>query len=100
LNLSDTDGKTDYPSRGNHETPGVWRQGALADDVVDLRVVVDYLKINYGYKIDLVVGHSRGSIVAFKWICTTEEGKNISGFVNASGRYRMRVSTGFQTVDP
>ncbi|KAK7464904.1 hypothetical protein VKT23_006113 [Stygiomarasmius scandens] len=79
-----------FDFRGNHETPGVWRQGALADDVVDLRVVVDYLKINYGYKIDLVVGHSRGSIVAFKWICTTEEGKNISGFVNASGRYRMR----------
>ncbi|KAF5331300.1 hypothetical protein D9758_015806 [Tetrapyrgos nigripes] len=78
-----------FDFRGNHETPGVWRQGALAEDVVDVRVVVDYLKANYGYKVDLVVGHSRGSIVAFKWICTTEEGRKISGFVNASGRYRM-----------
>ncbi|THU96669.1 alpha/beta-hydrolase [Dendrothele bispora CBS 962.96] len=79
-----------FDFRGNHETPGVWRQGGFAGDVVDLRAVVDYLSINYGYKVDLVVGHSRGSIVAFKWICTTEEGRNISAFVNASGRYRMR----------
>ncbi|KAF9063281.1 Alpha/Beta hydrolase protein [Rhodocollybia butyracea] len=78
-----------FDFRGNHETPGVWRQGGLADDLEDLRVVVDFLKVNYGYEIDLLVGHSRGSIVGFRWICTSEEGAKISGFVNASGRYRM-----------
>jgi alpha-beta hydrolase superfamily lysophospholipase len=77
---------------GNHETPGTWRQGALEDDMVDLTVVVEYLKATYGYVIDLVVGHSRGSLVGMRWVCTSEDGKNISGFVNASGRYRMRVS--------
>ncbi|KAF5380752.1 hypothetical protein D9757_007164 [Collybiopsis confluens] len=76
---------------GNHETPGTWRQGGLAEDLEDLRVVVDYLKVNYGYEVDLVVGHSRGSIVSFRWICTSEEGAKISGFVNASGRYRMEI---------
>ncbi|KIK69974.1 hypothetical protein GYMLUDRAFT_34375 [Collybiopsis luxurians FD-317 M1] len=79
-----------FDFRGNHETPGIWRQGGLADDLEDLRVVVDFLKVNYGYVVDLVVGHSRGSIVSFRWICTSEEGARISGFVNASGRYRMK----------
>ncbi|GLB38189.1 putative ectomycorrhiza-regulated esterase [Lyophyllum shimeji] len=78
-----------FDFRGNHETPGAWRQGALEEDLVDLSVVVEYLKANYGYVVDLVVGHSRGSLVGMRWVCTTEDGKNISGFVNASGRYRM-----------
>jgi uncharacterized protein len=82
-------------SRGNHETGGTWKQGALSEDLVDLKAVVAYLKFTYGYVVDLVVGHSRGSIVAMRWICTTEEGRNISGFVNASGRYRMAVSCHF-----
>jgi uncharacterized protein len=80
------------PVSGNHETPGTWREGALNDDLIDLAVVVEYLKSNLGYAIDLVVGHSRGSIVAMHWICTSEDGRKISGFVNASGRYRMAVS--------
>ncbi|KNZ73069.1 hypothetical protein J132_01299 [Termitomyces sp. J132] len=78
-----------FDFRGNHETAGTWRQGAMMDDLVDLMVVVDYLKSTYGYVIDLVVGHSRGAMTAIRWICTTDEGRNISGFVNASGRYRM-----------
>lgn len=78
-----------FDFRGNHETPGNWRQGALDDDVLDLITVVEYLKATFGYTIDLVVGHSRGSVVAMHWICTSEDGRKISGFVNASGRYRM-----------
>ncbi|KAG6816995.1 hypothetical protein H0H87_000890 [Tephrocybe sp. NHM501043] len=48
---------------GNHETPGTWRQGALDEDLVDLKIVVEYLKSTYGYVVDVVVGHSRGSLV-------------------------------------
>ena len=76
---------------GNHETGGVWKQGGLDDDLVDLQAVVDYLKQTYGYVMELVVGHSRGSVVAFRWISTTEDGRRVSAFVNASGRYRMAV---------
>lgn len=76
---------------GNHETGGAWKQGALEEDLEDLVAVVDYLKATYGYVVDLVVGHSRGSLVAFRWLCTSEEGKLVSGYVNASGRYRMNV---------
>jgi len=78
-----------FDFRGNHETPGTWTQGGLAEDLKDLVAVTDHLKSQYGYIVDLLVGHSRGSLVAMKWLCTTEDGKKASGFVNVSGRYRM-----------
>jgi uncharacterized protein len=65
--------------------------GALNDDVEDIKTVVKYLTEIYGYTIDLLIGHSRGSLVSMRWICTTEEGRTIRGFVNVSGRYRMEV---------
>ena len=87
-----------FTSSGNHETGGNWKQGALDEDLVDLQVVVDYLKQTYGYVIELLVGHSRGSIVAFRWISTTEDGRKVSAFVNASGRYRMAVRVHYSSL--
>lgn len=81
-----------FPNSGNHESGGTWRHGSPEGEIVDLSVVVDYLKGNYGYEVDLLVAHSRGALVAFNWLCTSEYGKNVGGFVNVSGRYRMRVS--------
>lgn len=51
--------------------------------------VVYYLRNTYGYEIDVVVGHSRGSVVGMYWLCTSEEGKRARAMVNVSGRYRM-----------
>jgi len=78
--------------RGNHETGGTWKQGALEEDLEDLNAVVAHLQSKYGYKIELVVGHSRGSLVGFRWISTTEIGRKVPAFINVSGRYRMSVS--------
>ncbi|ESK95681.1 ectomycorrhiza-regulated esterase lipase thioesterase family protein [Moniliophthora roreri MCA 2997] len=78
-----------FDFRGNHETPGKWNQGGMDEDIQDLNAVVDYLKTR-GYRVDLIVGHSRGSLVAFRWLCTAEDARTVSGFVNASARYRMR----------
>ncbi|KAJ7676046.1 Alpha/Beta hydrolase protein [Mycena polygramma] len=78
-----------FDFRGNHETPGIWGQGALADDVEDLSVVVEYLRNVYGYVITTIVGHSRGSIISMRWLCTAPEARAVTTFVNASGRYRM-----------
>jgi len=78
-----------FDFRGNHETPGNWNMSTIGEDLVDLEVVVAFLTSQLGYTVDVVVGHSRGSLVAFRWICTTPEGAAISAFVNASGRYRM-----------
>ncbi|KAK0185723.1 Alpha/Beta hydrolase protein [Armillaria mellea] len=91
---------------GCHETPGTWRQHGLEDEVTDISVVVDYLAKTFGYRVDLIVGHSRGSVVAIRWLCTTEVGKKVSGFVNVSGRYRMHkwaesfISQGFHIWTP
>ncbi|KAK0203351.1 Alpha/Beta hydrolase protein [Desarmillaria ectypa] len=79
-----------FDFRGHFELPGIWRQNSLEQDVLDLRVVTEYLITYFGYHIDLVVAHSRGTILAVHWLCTTEEGKFVSGLVNVSGRYRMR----------
>ncbi|TFK39083.1 ectomycorrhiza-regulated esterase [Crucibulum laeve] len=85
-----------FDFRGNHETGGTWKQGALDKDIVDINTVVGFLKREYGYVIDLVVGHSRGALVAFRWLCTTEDGRNVTAFVNASGRYRMHAVKAWQ----
>jgi len=78
-----------FDFRGNHETGGTWKQGAIAEDVEDLVVVVKYLTTELGYEVDLLVGHSRGSVVALHWLCTSAEGQRVGGMVNVSGRYRM-----------
>ena len=79
--------------RGNHETPGTWKFGNFDDDVVDIEVVVAYLRKEYGYVVDMLVGHSRGSVVSLLWICKHREDDSMSvtRFVNVSGRYRMEV---------
>ena len=63
----------------------------MADDVQDLVTVVAFLRNTYGYEIDMIVGHSRGSVVGMHWLCTSEEGKHVNAMVNVSGRYRMHV---------
>ncbi|KAA1476889.1 ectomycorrhiza-regulated esterase [Dentipellis sp. KUC8613] len=79
-----------FDFRGNHESGGIYRHGGFAEDAEDLRVVVKHLTGELGYVVDLVVGHSRGSIVGMHWLCTAEEAKHARGMVNVSGRYRMR----------
>ncbi|KAK0193108.1 hypothetical protein F5146DRAFT_1120774 [Armillaria mellea] len=46
----------------------------------NLRIVTDYLKVHFGCQIDLVIGHSRGAVLAIRWLCTSEDGKQDSGF--------------------
>ena len=65
--------------------------GAFVNDVEDIEAVVEYLTSQFGYIIDLLIGHSRGVVAAFRWICTAEEAANVRGFVNVSGRYRLPV---------
>lgn len=87
-----------FDFRGSHESGGVWKIGNLAKDLEDIQVAVDYLKSNYGYKVELVVGHSRGSIVAFRWLSMTKDGQGVPAFVNISGRYRMPKILGIKSL--
>ena len=63
----------------------------MEEDVLDLRIITDYLKAHFGYQFDLVIGHSRGAVLAIRWLCTSEDGKKVSGFVIVSATYRMKV---------
>ncbi|KAJ7465127.1 Alpha/Beta hydrolase protein [Mycena latifolia] len=81
-----------FDFRGNHETPGTWCHGGLQNDVEDLSVVAKYLQTVYGYVIDLVVGHSRGSLVGMRWLSTAPEARSVNAFINVSGRYRMNAA--------
>ncbi|KAG0704852.1 ectomycorrhiza-regulated esterase [Suillus ampliporus] len=78
-----------FDFRGNHESGGQRTQGGFGKDVEDLVTVVSYLRSTYGYEIDVVVGHSRGSVVGMHWLCTSEEGQRAHAMINVSGRYRM-----------
>jgi len=74
---------------GSHETPGQYSYGGLESDVLDIDVVVKYLKSTYGYVVTMVVSHSRGSMVSMRYLCTYEDAADVVFFVNVSGRYRM-----------
>ncbi|KAI0372117.1 alpha/beta-hydrolase [Pilatotrama ljubarskyi] len=80
-----------FDFRGNHETPGPMYFGKFDNDVVDLEVVIEYLTKELGYVIDMLVGHSRGSVVGLLWLCKHRDGasKSVRRYVNVSGRYRM-----------
>ncbi|PBK64065.1 ectomycorrhiza-regulated esterase [Armillaria solidipes] len=81
-----------FDFRGYFESPGIWRQNKMEEDVLDLRIVTDYLKAHFGYQIDLVIGHSRGAVLAVRWLCTSEDGKKVSGFVIVSATYLSKSS--------
>ncbi|KAG6335616.1 hypothetical protein ID866_3473 [Astraeus odoratus] len=80
-----------FDFRGNHESGGKWRYAGFTEDIQDLVIVVAFLRNTYGYEVDMIVGHSRGSVVGIHWLCTSEEGKRVSAMINISGRYRMHV---------
>ncbi|EMD39974.1 hypothetical protein CERSUDRAFT_112216 [Gelatoporia subvermispora B] len=79
-----------FDFRGNHESPGPWLLDGLFDDVEDIEAAVAYLHEHYGYVVDLVVGHSRGSVMGMYWVSISKAARHVRGYVNASGRYRMR----------
>lgn len=78
--------------RGNHESQGIRKIGAFDEDVEDIQIVVDYMIKEFGYVVDLIVGHSKGSLSGMRWVCVSPQASSVRGFVNVSGRYRMEVS--------
>ncbi|KDQ06802.1 hypothetical protein BOTBODRAFT_120994 [Botryobasidium botryosum FD-172 SS1] len=83
-----------FDFRGNNETPGAWGLANFPSDVEDIRAVVAHLTSQggpFGYSLELVVAHSRGSVSALKWLCTAEEGRNLGAYVNVAARFRMEV---------
>jgi len=81
-----------FDFRGNHETGGTWKMAAFPNDVEDIQVVAEYLIKEFGYVINLVIGHSKGSVAGMRWVCTSPQAESVRGFANVSGRYRMECT--------
>jgi len=77
-----------FDFRGNFESTGNFTTSNFADDLEDLKTVSDHL-VGRGYVITLAIGHSRGSFMGFKWLCSTSRGRQLKGYVNVAGRYKM-----------
>ncbi|SAM82462.1 uncharacterized protein UBRO_04511 [Ustilago bromivora] len=83
-----------FDFRANGETPGTWLMGNLADDVEDLVAVVDYLRTNLEYTVEIIVGHSRGCLDAFAWFAkhcpdALPPSLRVPFFVGLSARFNM-----------
>lgn len=66
----------------------------VQDDLEDMRCVIAYLRNTYGYRIELLVGHSRGALDSFSYLSRhghTPESE-IPYYVSLSARWRMHVS--------
>ncbi|CDU21927.1 uncharacterized protein SPSC_00557 [Sporisorium scitamineum] len=86
-----------FDFRGNGETGGDWTMGDLANDVEDLSSVIRYLHHQLGYTVDLIVAHSRGSMVSWMYLSRPEadlkRDLGVRGYVDklvaVSGRWHM-----------
>lgn len=60
-----------FDFRGNDETPELpgqeWDMASYGKDIEDMDAVLAHLASEYGYRCDLIIGHSRGSLVGWKW---------------------------------
>lgn len=91
-----------FDFRGNDESPLMpgqeWDMAGFGEDVKDMDAVVDFLTQEYGYSVDLVVGHSRGSLVGWKWFAdrfgpesstSKESQRSPPLWISLGGRWRM-----------
>lgn len=85
-----------FDFRGNGDSKGDWTMGDLSNDVQDLSTVISYLHHKQGYVVDLLVGHSRGSMISWMYLSKGEKklkedgGRSfVPNLVVASGRWDM-----------
>ncbi|CDR88613.1 uncharacterized protein SPSC_04440 [Sporisorium scitamineum] len=76
---------------------GDWTMGDLANDVEDLSSMIRYLHHQLGYTVDLIMAHSRGSMVLWMYLSRPEadlkRDLGVQGYVDklvaVSGRWHM-----------
>ncbi|KDN53109.1 alpha/beta-hydrolase [Tilletiaria anomala UBC 951] len=56
-----------FDFRGNDESSGEWRLGDMAANYRDLNMIVEYLRKNYNYWIEIIIAHSRGAGIAWEY---------------------------------
>lgn len=60
----------DFRANGESSEGSEWHMSNFEEDWKDLDRVWEYLREEYGYVLDLVVGHSRGSLGGWGWFAT------------------------------
>lgn len=83
-----------FDFRGNGETGGTWGMCNFAHDIEDLQAVVYHLRHRLGYRIELIVGHSRGALDAWAYLGRDErlrwdDDTDVPFLVAVSGRWEM-----------
>ncbi|KAK4048732.1 hypothetical protein OIO90_005725 [Microbotryomycetes sp. JL221] len=77
-----------YDLRGQGgESHGAWTMMDLDSDVRDLETVIKHLESEFGYRIHLIIAHSRGSLLSTYYLSKFPHPHVL--FVNLSGRYDM-----------
>ncbi|WFD36099.1 dTMP kinase [Malassezia cuniculi] len=81
--------------RGEGEAPGTWCMSDMVDWISDIHAVVEHLTTEFGYRVELFVGHSKGSFSMNGYLAT----HCVPGapqyqppprlVVSIAGRYRM-----------
>lgn len=84
-----------FDFRGNGDTGGCWGMCSIGNDMEDLQAVVYYLCREMGYRVELIVGHSRGSLDAWTYLARDErlrwdDDTDVPFFVAVSGRWEMK----------
>ena len=84
-----------FDFRGNGDTAGDWGMCNIAQDVEDLQAVVHHLRHQWGYRIELVIGHSRGSLDSWVYLGRDErlrwdDDTDVPFLVVVSGRWEMK----------
>ncbi|GAC94358.1 ectomycorrhiza-regulated esterase [Pseudozyma hubeiensis SY62] len=83
-----------FDFRGNGETGGSWGMCNIGHDIEDLQAVVHHLRHEMAYRVELIVGHSRGSLDAWTYLARDErlrwdDDTDVPFFVAVSGRWDM-----------
>lgn len=86
-----------FDFRGNADSKGDWTMGSLDNDLADLSSVIRHLHRTHGYTVDMIVAHSRGSMVSWIYLSRPEQELQRDGgvayvpnLVVASGRWTMQ----------
>lgn len=85
-----------FDFRGNGDSKGDWAMGTIDNDVEDLASVVRHLCQQEGYAVDLIVAHSRGTMVSWMYLSRGEQvllrdggSAYLPNLVVVSGRWAM-----------
>lgn len=89
------------PSPPTPWSQSLWNYGSMEGEVRDVRRALQWLSVERGYIVDLVVAHSRGCAVMWEYFTSPEDlahQTHLPYYVSISGRYnqqrQMRTSIG------